>query len=197
MIRVASISTRNQFGELLTNMGLVGRAVEVGTHRGEFAALLLEHWPGLLTCVDHWDSPESYAGQARFLWGGAANRQEDYDAAQRHLAPYADRVKLLKRYSLDAARQTRDHSLDFVYLDGDHERPGIDNDLSYWWPKLKPGGLLAGHDIVCPGTMEADADNWGKHIQPAVFSFAEDKRLDVWLIVEEGGLPWSYYLVKP
>jgi predicted O-methyltransferase YrrM len=37
-------------------------------------------------------------------------------------------------------------SLDFIYIDGDHSWTGVKNDITLWWPKLKPGGIMAGHD---------------------------------------------------
>jgi predicted O-methyltransferase YrrM len=37
-------------------------------------------------------------------------------------------------------------SLDFIFVDGDHSWEGVKNDIVLWWPKLKPGGVMAGHD---------------------------------------------------
>lgn len=42
-----------------------------------------------------------------------------------------------------------DGGLDFVYIDGDHAAPGVDIDA--WWPLLRSGGFLCGHDWVADG----------------------------------------------
>lgn len=37
-------------------------------------------------------------------------------------------------------------TFDFIYIDGDHTFDGVKLDITLWWPKLKPGGIMAGHD---------------------------------------------------
>lgn len=34
----------------------------------------------------------------------------------------------------------------FVFIDGDHSRESVTEDILTWLPRLKPGGWLAGHD---------------------------------------------------
>lgn len=36
--------------------------------------------------------------------------------------------------------------VDFCFIDGDHSYASVMDDLAAWWPKIKPGGSLAGHD---------------------------------------------------
>jgi predicted O-methyltransferase YrrM len=40
-----------------------------------------------------------------------------------------------------------DGSLDMVYIDACHRYDDVLSDLERWWPKVKPGGILAGHDV--------------------------------------------------
>lgn len=56
-------------------------------------------------------------------------------------------VRMWKKPSLEAAQQFAETSLDVVFLDADHSYEAVSADIQAWWPKLKPGGLLAGHDI--------------------------------------------------
>ncbi len=59
-----------------------------------------------------------------------------------------------------------DQSLDFVYLDARHDFQGVFSDLIAWWPKLRIGGVIAGHDY-CDGELpEGDF-----FVQTAVQSF--------------------------
>jgi hypothetical protein len=178
----APVSSRNHLADLLNERGLAGDAVEVGTHRGEFAKAFLDRWEGrTLFCVDPWGVPPGY------------DREADLLACRKLLGPHAGRVRLVRHLSAEAAPLFADGSLDFVYIDGDHERPSVDQDLSLWWPKLKAGGILAGHDFICPGEP---GGLWGAHIQPAVMEFAAREGVDVQLIPEPGQ-PWSWVLEKP
>lgn len=36
---------------------------------------------------------------------------------------------------------------DLIFIDGDHTSPQVDKDLEVWVQRLKPGGILAGHDF--------------------------------------------------
>jgi hypothetical protein len=48
--------------------------------------------------------------------------------------------------STRAAALFPDASVDFVFLDAAHDEANVTADLAAWWPKIKPGGTLAGHD---------------------------------------------------
>ena len=37
--------------------------------------------------------------------------------------------------------------VDMVFIDGDHSYMGCAGDISVWWPRLKPGGIMAIHDF--------------------------------------------------
>ncbi len=195
-IMVSPLSSRNRFGEFLNERYLVGVGVEVGTHRGEFANALLHDWKGALHCVDPWrDNLEGYALQEKILkehLGGSETRMGDFKAARILLDKYGERVYYQAMTSIRACRLFTDESLDFVYVDGNHEPPHPEQDLKRWYPKLKVGGVLAIHDVVCPGPDPS----WGRYIFPALYEFATAEALDLYLIVEEGGLPWSGYVIK-
>jgi predicted O-methyltransferase YrrM len=57
-------------------------------------------------------------------------------------------VKLLVMDSADAADLFPDGSVDFVFIDAAHDYHNVRTDLQTWWPKVRPGGLLAGHDYT-------------------------------------------------
>ena len=203
MIHASHMSSRNQFGSFLNNRGLLSLAVEIGTHRGDYARIFLDTWKGAkLVCVDPWSIPEGYEAQAKILeevWG-SKTRGEDYQSAVEKLKIHGlgtpeGRVVLFQGLSLDAVIEFEDESVDFVYVDGDHRYLEVHTDLRNWWYRLRKGGVLAGHDFICPGEVDG---GWGRGIQAAVFEFANDVvGTDVYLINEEGGLPWSYYMIKP
>jgi hypothetical protein len=55
-------------------------------------------------------------------------------------------VKWIEKASLDAAREIKDNSLDFVYIDGEHSYVYVMLDIIVWNRKVKPGGIVSGHD---------------------------------------------------
>jgi hypothetical protein len=192
---------------MLNALELRGMAVEVGSHRGEFAAPFLQRWKGShLYCIDPWYNPPGYEEQATYLHiSRGENRHLDYEAcayALHAVDPELERHTLIRSLSLDAVRLFPHGYFDFVYIDADHTRPAIDNDLEAWWHKVTSGGLLAGHDFICP--MEIDG-GWGRFIQPAVMEFAARYNVDVWLVGEPTSpdpkepnlFPLSYYMLKP
>jgi len=55
-------------------------------------------------------------------------------------------VNLIKNYSIDASNNYENESIDFCFLDGDSSYDGVKVDILNWLPKIKKGGILAGHD---------------------------------------------------
>lgn len=139
------IQGRDDFPQWLTAHGLTGTGVEVGVYYGQFSEHLLKNWPGRLVGVD----PYVKFPKEEWLDGCAL---VDLDAAMAQaletLAPFGDRFRLIRKKSVDAATEFEDSSLDFLYLDGNHDYAHVSEDIKAWWPKVKPGGVFAGHDYM-------------------------------------------------
>lgn len=74
-----------------------------------------------------------------------------------------DRVKIHRKKSLDIVGKFEDHSLDLVFIDGDHSYQGVSDDIKAWLPKIKFGGYIGGHDFDEPrfsGVREAVEENF-------------------------------------
>lgn len=56
----------------------------------------------------------------------------------------------IRKSSVEAAKDFPDESLDAVYIDGAHEEEFVREDIRTWRRKLKPGGILSGHDFWLP-----------------------------------------------
>lgn len=198
MLKTANFQNRISLPHLLNKLHLAGEAVEIGTHRGDYAAQFIDAWAGrLLHCVDPWAAVPGYEEQAQMLvdimWSDG-NRDHDFEVARKAVHKHRSRVNFIRATSEDAAPLFADNSLDFVYLDGDHQYEPVKKDLSLWWPKVKRGGILAGHDIVCPGEI---GGGWGMYIRPAVEEHITTYNIDAFIIEEAKSLPYSYYMVKP
>ena len=59
--------------------------------------------------------------------------------------------------STDAAKLYQDESIDFVFIDAEHDERSVYTDISAWWPKIKKGGILGGDDYsyLWPGVEVA------------------------------------------
>lgn len=200
LIDLAPFQNRRNFGVFLNGRNLMSLAVELGTHRGDFASMLLSTWPGHLVCCDPWRSVAGYEDQAeglKQLWKTTGDRMDDYLYCTKRLHRYNHRLTFKRLTSQAYAQefyQQPANIVDFVYLDADHRYEMVKADLELWWPLIKGGGILAGHDILCANHPHG---GWGQHIQPAVFDFARQRNLTVCLVMEEDNSPWSYYLEKP
>lgn len=55
-------------------------------------------------------------------------------------------VEIIKKDSVEAAKDFKDESLDYVYIDADHTQDTVYKDICAWYPKVKSGGFVSGHD---------------------------------------------------
>ena len=53
--------------------------------------------------------------------------------------------------SWEAAERFEDGHFDFVFIDASHDEESVRKDIAAWLPKIRQGGILAGHDISYPG----------------------------------------------
>lgn len=192
-LQIAPFLGRLKFSEYLNSLNLQGVAVEIGTHRGDFAEPFLAQWKGhKLYCIDPWETLLGYEYQAQILqeaWGTDGNRDHDRDFTINRLKKFGDRVIITPKVSTEAVESFKDNSVDFVFVDGDHSLEAVDFDVRNWWRKVKVGGILAGHDYL-------DYDGWSRNIQTVVHRFAIENGIPLYVVAEEHQLPWSYYFVK-
>lgn len=166
--------------------------VEVGSYLGQSAIV----WGQLcrkrgrslrLVCVDPWKgvdeqyikTPEFLAEQRRILrdHGGSMRPAFVHNLAAYGLTDYVDPREMA---SVEAAATFADESVDRVMIDGDHEAPSVQADLEAWWPKIKPGGEVVGHD-----------DDWDS-VHDTVRAWAQARHLTVYPLSKR-----CWRLVKP
>lgn len=145
---LAFLSTREELPVMLNRRHLLGCGVEIGVKEGDFSAALLTYWRGRhLISVDPWleDAPESYVDIANVP---QAVHESFYDRAKAKLAPFGDRSTVWRMTSLEAAVRIPRYSLDFVYIDARHDYAAVMEDLGAWFDKVRPGGVITGHDYL-------------------------------------------------
>lgn len=75
-----------------------------------------------------------------------------------------DRVVVILAKSTRAADLFDPETVDFCFIDADHSYESVLADIGAWWPKIKPGGQLAGHDY-------RQSAPWLVGVTPAVHEF--------------------------
>lgn len=57
-----------------------------------------------------------------------------------------EHVMCIEGMSVEVAKTWEDERFDFVFIDAAHDYKSVKADIEAWWPKVTPGGILAGHD---------------------------------------------------
>ena len=126
--------------EWANEQGATGKAVEIGSYSGEGTVVIAKHFKEV-TAVDPWmngydiNDVASQQCPMKFVFQAFQDKTEDLE-----------NVMFIKGKSIDALESIKDESCDFVYIDGDHRYEGVLADLNGWRPKLREGGVMAGHD---------------------------------------------------
>lgn len=126
------------FYEMLSRQcGHYARIVEIGTAGGRSAIFLAEAFRkqnkgGVeFYTVDHWDA--GWVEGARSLITNA--RPDELDL-----------IRFMRLTSAKASRIFDDDYFDVAFIDADHSFDSIKDDIRMWLPKVKPGGMICGHD---------------------------------------------------
>lgn len=130
--------------ELFAELGFT-RGVEVGVDRGEYSKILCDANPNLhLFGVDPWIpeayEPDTYINEPPEYFNAC------YEETKKRLAN--SNCTLIRKTSEGALGDFRDGSLDFVYIDANHDFPNFIFDLHNWIKKVKKGGIISGHDFA-------------------------------------------------
>ncbi len=121
-----------------------GKGAEIGTFQGAFSKHILEEWQGTLYMIDVWNPIDDYID----ISNHANFENKVYLDAMNSIKGMEDRGIMIRCTSEKAAEIFPDNSLDFVYIDANHSYDYVVQDLQLWYPKVKSGGLVMGHDYL-------------------------------------------------
>jgi hypothetical protein len=159
----------NLFNELGVRVG-----VEVGVDKGEYSESLCKANPNCkIYGVDPYSriayEPNIVPNDAGF-YATQEGFESNYDMAMSRLSKYPNYV-MMRGYSLDVLKQFDDNSLDFVYIDANHDMPNFINDIHEWSKKVKMGGIVAGHDYAIFSYRKFN------HVKRALEAYARSYRM--------------------
>lgn len=136
------------------------RGVEIGTERGLYAETLCRANPQLhLHCVDPYRAYKGYREHT-----SQSKLDSFYEEARQRLNPY--RCQIMRLSSVEAATAFADEPQDFVYIDGNHSLVNVIQDLWHWVPKVRKGGICAGHDWI-----NRKRPDYAMHVPEAVTAY--------------------------
>jgi hypothetical protein len=117
------------------------KGVEIGVYRGRFTATLSAGNPDLfLIGVDAWTAYGRYGDYT------GDDLEDAFLEAKRRTQ--GRNVSLINATSMDAVKRFPDESLDFVFIDANHDYEHAVEDIAHWSKKVRRGGLVCGHDYL-------------------------------------------------
>lgn len=165
-----------------------GKGVEVGTFKGEFSKEIIKKWLGTLYMIDVWRP----LGEEYLDASNHDKHANAYADTMENIKGMEDQGVMIRATSEVAADMFADGSLDFVYIDANHAYDFVKQDIALWYPKVKEGGYLGGHDYIAldwysdPNFLENGKDKhiWSQNmtfyhgvfgVNVAVDEFCKDK----------------------
>lgn len=177
--------TRKELAYFINRLKLKN-GVEVGVGHGGYANYLLMNTNIFLNLVDPYQ-----LGYAEF-------RRSSKENTLALMSKFEGRYKLYQSESISASQNFKNGDLDFIYIDACHDYPEVKKDLEAWWPKLRSGGIFAGHDYPkAPGVKQAvDEFVLKNNLKLKTTKIVDPSMLNQELGGEEANSP-SWYLIKP
>lgn len=133
----------NFYREIVKKFPSGSKFVEVGVWKGKSASYMCVEIANSnknieFYCVDNWKGSIEHLGNPEL--------PKLYEIFTKNMEPVKDHYTPVKMNSLEAVNLFPNESLDFVFIDASHEYEDVKEDIKAWLPKVKIGGILAGHD---------------------------------------------------
>lgn len=148
--------------------------VEIGVEAGRYSELICQQntqmkLHGVDPYLEYDEYREPYTQQGlNEIYEQMLNRMKDYI---KH-----DNFEIIRKKSMDAVKDFEDESLDFVYIDANHEDNFPYNDIKEWAKKVRKGGIVSGHDYV-----RVKALNFT--IKDALKKYTAEENINPWFIL--------------
>ncbi len=177
------ITSRAELGGLMKTLNLPMTVAELGVAGGSNALDMLRGGVEAIYLVDLWKHVDGMVGE---LGDPKYNHDTAFESCMNKLELYKDRITVLRGWAHEMASHVPDESLGMVYEDATHEEEWVLRNLNAWYPKVVPGGLVAGHDYPNrPG------------VKRAVDWFADQIGAEIHLLPEVHITYAGFYLIKP
>lgn len=173
---------------------------EIGVAGGKFSQWLFHGIPGLkLYAIDPWESYKDYVEHHDEV--GQIILDDCLAKAQQRLT--GKNVEFIRKFSMDVVKDFKDNSLDFVFIDGNHTFEYVINDIAEWSKKVRPGGIIAGHDFwnsirerrIMPELTDDKERIKLCQVKDAVYSWTATNQIKLWFVTKGDSCP-SWMFIK-
>lgn len=150
--------------ESIDKEGIIG--IELGSFTGSssiFIGKAVQSKNGKLFCVDRWSTYKDEDSSLNPMYTNNNILQIFRDNIE--LAGLTSNVFPIVGDSKLVHSLIANESLDFVFIDCDHKYSGIKQDLYNWFPKIKSGGILCGHDYEYDRIKRFDKEHINKYCE--------------------------------
>lgn len=149
---------RNLFTKAVRYFPKESHFVEMGCWRGKssiYLAVEIERSNKKirLDCVDTWEGSIEHKENLEFE--SLLKNDGLYREFIENIKPVSHVINVVRSSSVIAAEKYASNSLDFIFIDGSHDYKSVTEDLHAWYPKIKPDGVIAGHDYNYPSVKKA------------------------------------------
>ena len=140
-------ASRKDLAQLIGKFCKTG--AEIGVANGNYSRYIMEQNPNLkMYGVDPYEVYEGYKDYA--LNSTIKHLKEEATEKLKDFPGYT----FVEKFSTDAVKDFEDESLDFVYIDANHEDPYVTEDITEWHKKVRKGGIVSGHDYARVRSIE-------------------------------------------
>ncbi len=120
---------------------------EIGVAGGEHSLSLLKTLDiKKLYCIDPYVIYSDYEEGKAHFGVDQASIEETEKRAHKLLAERSEKITWIRKLSNDAVSDIKEE-LDFCYIDGNHAKNFVIEDIKNYFPLVKSGGVLGGHDF--------------------------------------------------
>lgn len=132
---------------------------ELGVFKGGNFFEMIAHKPKFAVAIDTWNNDGVHSEKdAKYSKEELETQYKNFKETVSHF-PF---VRVVRDYTTNAAKSFPDRYFDFVYIDADHSVEGCYADIQAWYPKVKHGKFLVGHDYKRGFGVPAAVDRFVK-----------------------------------
>jgi predicted O-methyltransferase YrrM len=141
--------------DTIKNLGDDVVGCEIGSNFGINIVYFLDNLPNIKKII----AIDPYVSYDDRITGGEIVPQETMDRVLKsflvNIEAYKDRVEFIHDNADNSFEKIADGSLDYIFIDGDHNYEAVIKDMKNYYSKVRDGGIFAGHDVGSPGVQKA------------------------------------------
>lgn len=160
----------------LISNDIEGEIAEIGVWYGRNTLAFCCANPHIkINCIDTFLGSSEHQDELK-----GKNFKEDFLNNLRKYQPQ-NHINVIEAPSVSAATLFPDNSLDLVWIDAGHDYESVKSDILAWYPKLKVGKMMLGHDYADPKDPNGGFEELVKAVNENVRDSGRFENFDSWI----------------